>query len=225
MQMPFFVKKLDQGIEDLEMVAESDAPEDTRAEALFWAGQGYRKMSTTAWIEVVSKHSDSQAAQMAFEAMDPAVQRLDLSDYQPPFLIVDFVLGFQDELAPQTAVWIENAAGVFVKTLDASGFAGVVKERQITLPLWAQASNFADADVITGASIDIGHHIYVWDLQDHLGNKVKSGEYTVKIEVSHWPSMLYQLAEATVELGKKEAKTIIAEGSFIPSLEVTYYPK
>jgi len=224
-EMPFFVKKLDQGIADLEMVVESDAPDDTRAKALFYAGQGYRKKSTTAWIEVVTEYADSPTADLAFGAMDPGVQRFDRSEHTPPFVAIDFVLGFQDELAPQTAVWIENAAGDFVQTLYASGFAGFVKERQITLPIWAQASNFVDADAITGASIDIGHHIYSWDLKDHLGKEVKSGQYTVKVEVSHWPSMLYQLVEATVELGKKEAKTIVEEGSFIPSLVVTYYPK
>jgi hypothetical protein len=138
---------------------------------------------------------------------------------------IDFVLGFQDELPPQTAIWIEDASGNFVKTLYVSGFAGFVKERQITLPIWAQASNFDDADAITAASIDIGHHIYVWDLRDHEGGKVASGQYTVKVEVSHWPSMQYQVAEAAIELGKKEARTIVEEGHFIPYLEVTYYPR
>jgi hypothetical protein len=162
---------------------------------------------------------------MVFDSMTPEIQRLDPSQQKAPLVSIDFVLGFQDELAPQTAIWIEDGSGNFVRTLYVSGFAGFVKERQITLPLWAEASSFSDADAVTGASIDVGHHIYVWDLKDHTGAKVKPAEYTVKVEVSHWPSMQYQLAEAAIELGKTEQRTIVEEGNFIPYLEVTYYPQ
>jgi tetratricopeptide (TPR) repeat protein len=224
-EMPFFVQKLDQGIEDLNMVIESEAPDSIIAEALYWLGMGYRKKTNTSWIEVVTKHPGSQAARLVFDAMDPGVLRFDPSQHTTPLVVVDFVLGFQDELAPQTAIWIEDEQGNFIKTVYVSGFAGYVKERQITLPIWANSSNFMDADGITGASIDIGHHIYFWDLKDYHGKQIKPGQYVVKIEVSHWPSMQYQLAAATVELGKKKTKSILQEGNFIPYLEVTYYPK
>lgn len=224
-QMPFFVQKLDQGIEDLNLVIESDAPDSIRAEALYWLGAAYRKKSNTTWIEVVSKYADSQAAQFVFNRMNPGLKRFDPEEHQPPFVAIEFVLGFQDELAPQTAVWIEDAGGNFVKTLYVSGFAGYVKERQITLPIWSNSSDFVDVDGVTGASIDVGHHIYVWNLEDHTGKRVQSGQYVAKVEVSHWPSMQYQLAEATIELGKKEQRAVIEEGNFIPYLEVAYYPK
>jgi len=224
-EMPFFVQKLDQGIDDLNMVIQSDAPNSLKAEALYWLGVAYRKKGATSWIEVVSKHSDSPAAQRVFDALNPGVKRPDLSEYQTPVVIVEFVLGFQDELAPQTAVWIEDADGNFVKTLYISGFAGYVKERQITLPIWTNSSNFVDVDAVTGASINLGHHIYVWNLKDYSGNEVKSGFYTVKVEVSHWPSMQYQLAQGAIEVGKKERQTVVEEGNFIPYLEVTYYPE
>jgi hypothetical protein len=207
------------------MVMESDAPNSLKAEALYWLGTAYRKKATTSWIEVVAEHSDSPAAQRVFDIMNPRVKRLDLSDYRTPVVTVDFVLGFQDELAPQTAVWIEDADGNFVKTLYVSGFAGYVKERQVTLPIWGNSSNFVDVDGVTGASIDVGHHIYVWDLKDLSGNEVKSGSYTVKVEVSYWPSMHYQLAQGAIEVGKKEHQTVSEEGNFIPYLEVTYYPE
>jgi len=223
-EMPFFVGKLDQGIEDLSRVVQSDAPDSTKAEALYGLGVAYRKKSTTSWIEVVSKHSNSPAAQLVFDSENPEVKRFHISKYKLPVLAIDFVLGFRDELAPQTVVWIEDGDGNFVKTLYVSGFAGHVQERQITLPMWAKSSNFADVDGITGASIDLGHHIYVWDLRDHSGGRVKSGKYTVKVEVSYWPSMQYQLAEASLNLGQKEEKTIVEQGNFIPYLEVTYHP-
>jgi len=223
--MPFFVQKLDQGIEDLKFVIESGAPDSTKAEALYWLGAAYRKKSNTTWIEVVSKYADSQAAQLVFDQMNPGFKRFHPEEHQPPFVAIEFVLGFQDELAPQTAVWIEDAEGNFVKTLYVSGFAGYVKERQINLPVWGNSSDFVDVDGVTGASIDVGDHIYVWNLEDHTGKRVKSGKYVAKVEVSHWPSMQYQLAEATLELGKKEHRSVIEEGNFIPYLGVAYYPK
>lgn len=224
-QMPFFVGKLDQAIDDLNSVIESDALDPTKAEALYWLGSAYQKKSMTSWIEVVSAYSNSPAAQMVFDRMNPGIERLDLSKDKAPVLVVDFVLGFRDELAPQTVVWIEDQHGNFVKTLYVSGFSGYAKEKQINLPVWSDISHFVDVDGVTGASIDLGHHIYTWDLRDHTGQKVPTGEYTIKVEVSYWPSMQYQLAEATVKLGKKETKTIVQEGNFIPYLEVTYYPK
>lgn len=224
-EMPFFVQKLDQGIEDLKMVLESEAPDSTRAMALYWLGMGYHKKTNTSWIEVATKHPDSQAARLVFDAMSPGIRHFDLSQHLKPLVTIDFVLGFQDELAPQTAIWIEDREGGFIKTVYVSGFAGYVKEQQITLPIWANSSNFVDADGVTGASIDIGHHVHVWDIEDHQGKQVKPGQYVVKIEVSHWPCMQYQLAAANIEVGKKEAKTIVQEGNFIPYLEVTYYPK
>jgi tetratricopeptide (TPR) repeat protein len=223
-EMPFFVQKLDQGIADLEMIVESEAPDSLRAEALYWLGRGYHKKAATAWIQVVKKHGDSPAAEMVFEQMRPGVKHADLSDVHKPLVTIEFTLGFQDELAPQTAVWIEDADGGFVKTIYVSGFAGYVRERQVTLPVWGAVSKFTDADAVTAASIDVGHHIFVWDLEDHAGNEVPPGAYTVRVEVSHWPSNLYQLAEAAIDVGKKTRRTVTEEGNFIPYLEVTYHP-
>jgi hypothetical protein len=86
-------------------------------------------------------------------------------------------------------------------------------------------SNFEGADAVTGASIDVGHFMYSWDCTDVAGKPVKPGVYTVKVEVAHWPSMRYQLAETTIAVGKKEATSRVEEGDYIPSLVVTYYPK
>ncbi|MCK4572536.1 DUF2271 domain-containing protein, partial [candidate division WOR-3 bacterium] len=125
---------------------------------------------------------------------------------------------------PQTAVWIEGGDGNFVKTIYVSGFSGYAKEKQINLPRWAKSSEFADVDAVTSASINLGHHIYVWDLKDSSREKVKSGEYVVKVEVSYWPSMQYQRVEAPITLKKKEERVVIEEGNFIPYLEVKYIP-
>jgi tetratricopeptide (TPR) repeat protein len=224
-QMPFFVQKLDQGIGDLERIANSDLSDSLKAEALFWLGKGYEKKATTAWIRVVKEYDDSPAARRVFAQMNPQVNRPQIADLRKPLVTIEFVVGFRDELAPQTAVWIETGDGQFVKTIYVSGFAGNVRERQVTLPIWGDVSNFVDADAITGASVDVGHHVFVWDLQDRQGNQVKKGDYSIKVEVSYWPSMFYQLAEADITVGNKQTHTVVEEDDFIPYLEVTYYPE
>jgi tetratricopeptide (TPR) repeat protein len=224
-EMPFFVQKLDQGIADLEMIIASEGSDSLKAEALYWLGRGYQKKAHTAWIQVVKEHDESPAADMVFRQMRPGIKHADLSDAQRPTVTIDFVLGFQDELAPQTAVWIETADGQFIKTIYVSGFAGYVRERQVTLPVWGAVSEYVDADAVTGASIDVGHHIYLWDLEDRGGKTVPYGDYVIKVEVSHWPSNLYQIAEAAIEIGKNKNRTVTREGNFIPHLEVTYQPR
>lgn len=223
-QMPFFVEKLGQAIDDLNWVMQSDAPDSTKAEALYWLGAAYQKKAMSYWIKVVSDYSYSEVSQNVFESMRPAVKHLDLSKYQTPILVIEFILGFRDELPPQTAVWIENKEGKFVKTVYVSGFSGYVKEKQVNLPEWSESSEFADTDGVTGASIDIGHHIYVWDLKDNSGSKVNPGEYIIKVEVAYWPSMQYQSASTTVNIGEKEQQTVVEKGNLIPYLEVKYYP-
>ncbi len=222
---PFFVGKLEQGIDDLNMVVKSNAPDSTKAEALYWLGFAYQKKALSQWIEVVSKYPDSKASQIVFDGLHPGVKRVDLSKYRTPIVVIDFVLGLTDELAPQTAVWIEDRDGKFVKTIYVSGFSGYAKEVQVNLPRWATSSEFVDVDGVTGASIDLGHHIYVWDLKDSSDRKVKSGEYIVKVEVSYWPSMQYQSVSATIKLGRKEERKVVEEGNLIPYLEVKYVPK
>jgi hypothetical protein len=154
--------------------------------------------------------------------MRPRVARIDEGELDTPCVKIDFILGFQDELAPQTAVWIEDENENHIVTIYVSGFAGYVKEKQVTLPLWAAITGFEGIDGVTSASIDIGHHVYIWDLKDYNGNKVKKGKYKVRVETSHWPSNLYQNVEAVIEVGKKENSVRVEEGDFIPFFEVTY---
>lgn len=224
-QMPFFVGKLEQGIIDLNKIIDSDAPASTKAEAYVWLGRAYQKKAISNWIKVVSKYPKTEAAKDAFGMMRPSVKHVDLSKYQAPFLSIDFVLGFQDELPPQSAVWIETKDGKFVKTVYVSGFSGYAKEKQVNLSEWADASEFGDADAVTSASIDLGHHIYMWDLKNSAGQKIKPGEYVVKIEVAYWPSLEYQTVSAQIKIDKDKNKVQVEEGNLIPYLEIQYFPK
>ncbi len=61
---PFFAGKLTQGIEDLNMVINSNAPDSTKALAMYWLGFAYRKKARTQWIDVVKNYKDSRASKM-----------------------------------------------------------------------------------------------------------------------------------------------------------------
>jgi len=221
--MPFFVGKLDAAIADLELVSQSDADDETKAEALYWLGYAYQKKATTLWIDVIKNYRKTAASQLAFETMCPSVKHLNPDEYQKPFVAVEFILGFRDELAPQTAVWVEDKKGNFIKTIYVSGFTGHAKEKQINLPKYTKSSKFTDVDGVTAASIDLGDHIYVWDLKDTKGKLVKSGEYLVKVETSFWPSMEYQIVAAPIKIGKTDSHNTVQESQLIPYLEVKYF--
>ena len=223
--MPFFVGKFDQGVADLEYVLANTKSNADSAQAMYWLGAARERQAMRFWLDVATKFPNTEAARLAFASMKPSITHFDPGKAPKPVVSIDFVEGFRDQLAPQTAIWIEDAAGVHVKTVYVSGFAGNVKGKQVTLPVWAATSKFAGADAVTSASIDVGHYIYTWDCKGLDGKLVKPGTYTVKVEVCHWPSMKYQLAETPIAIGKKEETARVEEGNYIPSLVVTYYPK
>jgi tetratricopeptide (TPR) repeat protein len=221
---PFFANRLDQGMTDLDMVVAGNAPEPMRAQAKYWLGFGYQKKGMSFWTQIVNENQDEATVSMVLDSMRPRAARFDRSKYAGPIVVVDFLLGFRDELPPQTAVWIEDARGSFLKTVYVSGFSGNAKGVQVVLPEYARISKFGDADAVTGASIDVGHYIYVWDLRDAGGKPVKPGTYTVKVETAYWPSMKYQLVAAAIAVGGGENRKVVQEGSYIPYLEVSYLP-
>jgi len=218
--MPFFVGKLESGIEELQKIIALDAPPAIKSEALYLLGFAYRKKSNTQWTKVVSEYQGTGASKQVFAALRPDVGQLNV-ELKPPFITIDFILGYKDELAPQTAVWIQDPAGNFVKTVYVSGFSGFAREKQVDLPVYADKSKFADVDAVTGASIDLGHHFYQWDLKDLKGQIVKNGAYVVCVEVSFWPSMQYQRVEVPMTIGKKSSRAVVKEGDLIPYVEVT----
>jgi len=223
--LPFFVGKLDQAMEDLNWVVKGTASKETKAEALYWLGYAYQKKATTNWIKVITDYKNSQASNLAFASMKPPVQFFDPQKHPRPFVEIDFIVGFRDELAPQSAIWIEDKSGAFIKTIYVSGFSGHAREKQVNLSDWANSSKFQDADAVTAASIDVGHHIFVWDLKDHQGKQVIAGDYVVKIEVAFWPSMEYQSATAHFTIASKESRVVVEEGNLLPYIMVKYYPR
>ncbi len=223
--MPFFTGKLEPGIKDLEMVAASDADDHVKADALYYLGVGYQRKATDYWIRVVSKYGKTEAATSVLRALSPGVKRFDPAEHDKPVVAIDLILGLQDQLQPQTAIWIEDGKGGYVATVYVSGFSGHAKGAQVDLPRWARASEYKGCDAVTGASIDLGHHIYTWDLTDWQGRTVGQGTYVVKVECSWWPSMQYERAEVEIQVGNKPGRVRAEDGSFIPFLEAAYYPK
>lgn len=217
--MPFFVGKLDAGIEELQKIIALDAAPAVKSEALYLLGFAYQKKANTQWTSVVTEYPGTEASKQVFDALRPGVESLS-DELKPPLVTIDFILGFKDELAPQTAVWIQDQAGNFVKTIYVSGFSGFAREKQIDLPIYADKSKFADVDAVTGASINIGHHLYQWDLKNVKGQSVKNGAYVVCVEVSFWPSMQYQRVEVPITIGKKSSQVVHKEGDLIPYVEV-----
>ncbi|MBN1149834.1 DUF2271 domain-containing protein [candidate division WOR-3 bacterium] len=220
-QFPFFVGKLEQGISDLNEILESDAPDSVKTAALFHIGYGYRKLGASKWTNVVNDYPSSQEAQWVFEVLNPRPFTVDFSSLEKPCLIIEFSLGFIDELPPQTAVWIEDDQENFIKTIYVSGFAGNVKAVQTTLPLWGNSSNFT-TDANTGASIDLGNHVYTWNLKDSDGNTVQNGTYKANIEVSYWPSYQYEQTSVDFEIGAENAEVIKTDGRLLPYIQLRY---
>ena len=223
-EMPFFVNKLDQGIADLKMVLEGGSTDEQKAQALYYLGVAHQKIKTTYWIKVAKKYGKTKAAKSVFAGLMPTIKRVSQEEFPPPCLKIDFILGFRDELAPQTAVWIEGPDGEFVKTIYVSGFCGYAKEKQIDLPQWGKNSEFRDVDGVTSASIDQGHHVYIWDLKDFQGKKVADGEYRIRVETHFWPSMMYQRADVYVQIGSTADSAIHEKGNLIPFLKVDFHP-
>ncbi len=223
--LPFFVGKLDEAIKDLETVAEASRSDETKAEALYLLGLAYRHKGTSYWTNVATKFAKTEAAKQTLEAMRPPLAEFDPAKVEKPTVMVSFVLGFQDELAPQTAVWVEDDKDVYVRTLYVSGFSGHAKQTQVDLPFWARSSGFRGCDAVTGASIDLGQHIYTWDLKDLDGRPVRPGTYVIKVESSWWPSMKAEVASVRLVVGGREARAQAEPKDLIPLLDVHFLPR
>ena len=221
-QMPFFVGKIDKGFSLLEELAKDEkVPEAIRAEALYQLGYGYRKKGTAVWMKLLKDYSKAEQVQRVYDEFGLREHGKETAATEGEKVVVTFHLGFMDELAPQTGLWVEDVGGRFVKTLYVSGFSGYAKEKQVNLPDWSKSSSF-ETDGTTGASIDWGKHTYVWDLTDHQGKRVGEGVYRVHLEVSWWPSMKYGRTSAEIRVGKSSDEVLVEKGLFIPLMRVEY---
>jgi hypothetical protein len=79
------------------------------------------------------------------------------------------------------AVWIEDAAGNFVATIDR--WSGV---RTVHLVRWRQAAGQGDLDAVSGATRPNHNQSVVisWDLTDRAGQVVPDGTYNIQMEMA-----------------------------------------
>ena len=218
-EMPFFVGGMDTGIGVLnKLIDDESVPEPIREEALYRLGFAYRKKGHAVWMRMLKDHPGSDQEQYVYGEYAPR-QSSSVSD--PPsgeHMMISFHLGFQDELPPQTGLWVEDQEGGFIRTLYVSGFSGYAKEKQVNLPVWSASSSF-ETDGTTAASIDWGRWSFVWDLKDGEGRRVKNGTYRIRLESAWWPSMKYGRAEVEIDIGRDSEKRV-EEPPFIPWMYV-----
>jgi hypothetical protein len=62
-------------------------------------------------------------------------------------------------------------------------------------------------------------------MTDHAGKRVKPGVYKAIVEISWWPSMRYETAEASIQVGGKASEITVAKPPLIPRLTINYLPK
>lgn len=221
LNLPFFVKVLDEAEEEAIWVINNSSNSEN--------------------IELAKKIKDSAEARSErmkltdqFEASKSnkekknliAKMQFDSTEREKPQGMqtkVTLSLGFGDYIAPQTAVWVEDAKGNFVAPIYISGFSAAAKDKQVHLPTWAKKSKFDDSiKMVTGASIDSGKHIFYWNNKDIEGKQLMRGEYYVYAEVSHWPHVNYSLQKVKLNLGGKSYRQA-SKGDFIISeLKVEY---
>ncbi len=155
--MPSFLGKLNQSMENLDMVLENDVGKSKKAEALYYLGIAHQKKTMEYWNKVVMDYPSTEAYKTVLGGMRPKIKRIDRSEFKNPVVVVN----------------------------------------------WGMDSKFVDTDAVTSVSIDVGHHIHLWALKNYTGKIVNAGEFFIKIEVSSWLSMKYQLVSAPIKIGSR----------------------
>lgn len=103
---------------------------------------------------------------------------------------IDYQLNRLPRLASnQLAIWVEDAAGRYVRTLFATSFTanGGFERRPMSLPLWRESSGWdaaADSEVkaVSRPAQDSGKQSVYWDTTDRSGRPVPAGSYTYRVE-------------------------------------------
>ena len=113
------------------------------------------------------------------------------------------------------AVWVEDAAGNFIKTIDR--FSQV---RTAHLVAWVADAGPGDADAVSGATR--ANHTtpltMTWDLRDKAGALVPDGTYTIRMELADsnasQPSQNHEGTFTFVKSAAPEQQSGLASGGF-----------
>jgi len=89
----------------------------------------------------------------------------------------------------QFAIWIEDAQGQFIKTLNVTRWTarGGWNRRPDAIPIWVRQSNVSNMsrdqiDTISSATPRTGVLTYTWDGTNNRGTPVPAGEYILILE-------------------------------------------
>lgn len=219
--LPFFVNSLDIGISDLEYLSKNGKTDEMKGQSSYLLKQAKEmqqvfKLAETGY-EAKTEEEQQKLLTKFIKTNSPIKQAKPASD----FLQIEMTLGYRDQIAPQTAVWIEDIEGNYLKTLYISGFASHVKEHQMHLPNWAESSKFRNIEAVTGASIDCGNHLFYWDYTDFEGNEIKADEFIVRYEICHWPHVQYQNYSLKINLEESDKFEAESGDFLIPQLIVS----
>ena len=113
---------------------------------------------------------------------DARLRTLDLSEPLQTVLVAVRTRSYGGMFAPNNvgAIWIEDMAGNFVRSLLVWG-----KVRREHLVVWSAASGDNRVDATTAATAE-SHHSWLteWDLRDADGDEVPPGVYTARFELA-----------------------------------------
>ena len=217
--LPFFVNSLETGIQDLTYLAENASSQEMRSKANYLKEQAIltRKVNELAeeGYQAETERDREELLPKFVETESPIQQTPPEGDY----LEVNIRLGYRDQIEPQTAIWIEDNSGNYLKTLYVSGFAAHVKEKQQHLPQWADKSKFKGVAAVTSASINCGKHTFYWDFTDNDGNILHEKELVICAEICHWPHVQYSKQELKVNLAEGNEFKLSSRDFLIPEIE------
>ncbi|MCF7918431.1 MAG: DUF2271 domain-containing protein [Candidatus Cloacimonetes bacterium] len=219
--LPFFVNSLETGIADMTYLSENGSSDEMKGKAEKLLKEAIKKRDVNKLAEAgylaETEAEREELLPQFIESESPVHQMQPEGDYMK----IEMRLGYRDQIAPQTAVWIEDINGNYIKTLYISSFAAFVKEKQEHLSQWADKSKFEGISAVTSASIDCGKHIFYWDFTDTAGRKINSEEFVVCAEICHWPHVQYRKLELPVDTVKENDFKLASRDFLIPELTVT----
>ena len=216
--LPFFVNSLNTGIEDLIYLSEQGKSNETKTQASFLLKQAKEMQQVYTLAEAGYNADSDEEKQKLLHQFLTTKSPIDQPKPEGDYLKIEMTLGYRDQIAPQTAVWIEDDAGNYIKTIYISGFAANVKDKQMHLPRWAESSEFRKIDAVTGASIDCGKHQFYWDFTDFTGNRVKGNKFTIHTEICHWPHVQYVERNLEIDLEKDREFRTTSSNFLIPEI-------
>jgi hypothetical protein len=123
----------------------------------------------------------------------------------------------------QYAIWIEDGAGKFVKTLFVTDYMARRqgwKIRTESLITWVKAAGVPDMpqpalDAVSGATPQAGKHSAAWDLTDATGKAMPAGNYVYRIEGSLlWANTVLYTGKIKIGGSRETSK---AEVSYFPA--------